>query len=55
MFESGIPEARVVRDIFSFQYLPALPSFNFYWNPSNTGPLYFLICLTAGVVIPSLR
>jgi hypothetical protein len=53
--ETGIPEMRVLRDMFCFQYLPEMPSFHFYWNPSNTGPLYFLICLTAGVVIPSLR
>lgn len=39
----------------SGRFLPPLPAIPFAWNPNNTGPLYFLIVLTAGVVIPSLR
>eukprot|EP00879_Flechtneria_rotunda_P007956 GHRR01008335.1.p1 GENE.GHRR01008335.1~~GHRR01008335.1.p1 ORF type:complete len:622 (+),score=188.08 GHRR01008335.1:1715-3580(+) len=38
-----------------FRFVPPLPAIPFAWNPNNTGPLYFLIVLTAGVVIPSLR
>jgi hypothetical protein len=39
----------------TFAYLPAPPKVNFSFEASNAGPLYFLICLTAGVVIPALR
>jgi len=53
--ESGITELKLLRDMISFSVLPPMPTFYFAWNPNNTGPLYFLICLTAGVVIPSLR
>ncbi|WIA36901.1 hypothetical protein OEZ86_008147 [Tetradesmus obliquus] len=52
---SGIVELKGFRDSVIFRYVPPLPAIPFAWNPNNTGPLYFLVVLTAGVVIPSLR
>jgi hypothetical protein len=53
--DSGILELKEFRDSLIFRYVPPLPAIPFAWNPNNTGPLYFLVVLTAGVVIPSLR
>lgn len=53
--DSGIFEAKGLRDALIFRFVPPLPAIPFAWNPNNTGPLYFLVVLTAGVVIPSLR
>jgi ATPase family associated with various cellular activities (AAA) len=52
---SGLQELRGIRDALAFKLLPPLPVVPFAWNPNNAGPLYFLVVLTAGVVIPSLR
>ncbi len=53
--DSGITELKLLRDLAAFIALPPPPKLYFTWNPNNAGPLYFLICLTLGVVIPSLR
>ncbi|GBF96536.1 hypothetical protein Rsub_09119 [Raphidocelis subcapitata] len=47
---SGIHELRMFRDELAFKLLPPLPNFYIAWNPNNAGPLYFLVCLTLGVV-----
>ncbi|KAI8471066.1 MAG: P-loop containing nucleoside triphosphate hydrolase protein [Monoraphidium minutum] len=52
---SGINELRLLRDELAFATLPPLPNVYFAWNPNNAGPLYFLVCLTLGVVVPALR
>ncbi|KIY93312.1 hypothetical protein MNEG_14650 [Monoraphidium neglectum] len=52
---SGIIDLRRLRDEIIFATLPPLPNIYFAWNPNNSGPLYFLVCLTLGVVVPALR
>jgi hypothetical protein len=52
---SGIHQLRMLRDEVAFLTLPPLPNIYFAWNPNNAGPLYFLVCLTLGVVVPALR
>jgi hypothetical protein len=45
----------MLRDEIAFATLPPLPNIYFAWNPNNAGPMYFLVCLTLGVVVPALR
>lgn len=52
---SGIDRLREVRDDIIFRFCRPLPPVPFAWNPNNVGPLYFLVVLTLGVLIPSLR
>lgn len=52
---SGIDKLREVRDDIIFRFCRPLPPVPFAWNPNNVGPLYFLVVLTLGVLIPSLR
>jgi len=53
--ESGIFELKALRDRLWFIAGPDLPRFEWTFDPNNAGPLYFLICLTLGVVVPALR
>lgn len=43
------------RDRLLFLVGPEPPRFEFYFDPNNAGPLYFLVCLTLGIVIPGER
>lgn len=52
---SGLHQLRMLRDEVIFRLLPPSPNVYFAWNPNNAGPLYFLVCLTLGVVVPALR
>jgi len=52
---SGISQLKEWRDDLIFRYCRPLPNVPFAWNPNNVGPLYFLVVLTLGVLIPSLR
>lgn len=52
---SGIAQLKSLRDDVIFRFVRPLPPLPFAWNPNNVGPLYFLVVLTLGVLIPSLR
>jgi hypothetical protein len=49
---SGIFEFKALRDHLDFLYGPEPFEFDFYFDPNNAGPLYFLVCLTLGIVVP---
>eukprot|EP00798_Chlamydomonas_sp_ICE-L_P010872 gene10872-16994_t len=53
--ESGILEAKLFRNEMWNVFGPTLPRFEWTFDPNNAGPLYFLACLTLGVVIPAMR
>ena len=52
---AGFQQLKEVRDSLIFRFVRPLPPVPFAWNPNNVGPLYFLVVLTLGVLIPSLR
>jgi hypothetical protein len=52
---AGIDKLKEARDTLIFRFVRPLPPVPFAWNPNNVGPLYFLVVLTLGVLIPSLR
>eukprot|EP00197_Chlamydomonas_leiostraca_P008695 CAMPEP_0202859898 /NCGR_PEP_ID=MMETSP1391-20130828/1827_1 /ASSEMBLY_ACC=CAM_ASM_000867 /TAXON_ID=1034604 /ORGANISM="Chlamydomonas leiostraca, Strain SAG 11-49" /LENGTH=1006 /DNA_ID=CAMNT_0049538999 /DNA_START=339 /DNA_END=3359 /DNA_ORIENTATION=- len=53
--ESGITDLKFLRERLMFQVGPEPVQLNLYFDPNNAGPLYFLVCLTLGIVIPALR
>ena len=48
----GIFELKMLRNNVWFAAGPDLPRFEWTFDPNNAGPMYFLVCLTLGVVIP---
>jgi len=52
---SGILELKTWRDRIMFQIGPDPVEINMHFDPNNAGPLYFVVCLTLGIVIPALR
>lgn len=44
-----------MRDVLVFSKLPTPPRIDIHFDASNAGPLYFLLVLTAGIIIPALR
>ena len=52
---SGITELKEMREQAWFLMGPDLPRIDLNWDPSNAGPLYFLVCLTLGIVVPAMR
>jgi hypothetical protein len=52
---SGFDKLKEARDALIFRFVRPLPPMGIAWNPNNVGPLYFLVVLTLGVLIPSLR
>ena len=52
MSNSGIKELKELRERAWFLFGPDLPRFQINFDPNNAGPLYFLICLTLGIVVP---
>ena len=52
MSNSGIKELKELRERAWFLFGPDLPRFQINIDPNNAGPLYFLICLTLGIVVP---
>ncbi|KAL6752417.1 hypothetical protein V8C86DRAFT_2755828 [Haematococcus lacustris] len=53
--ESGVFELKVLRDNIWFQIGPEPLQLNWHFDPNSAGPLYFVICLTLGIVLPALR
>ncbi|GAX85107.1 hypothetical protein CEUSTIGMA_g12527.t1 [Chlamydomonas eustigma] len=49
---SGILDLKQLRERVVFLAGLDLPRFRFNFDPSNAGPLYFLIYLTLGIVVP---
>lgn len=49
---AGITQLKEARDYLYYMVAPNLPRPEIYIDPSNAGPLYFLICLTLGIVVP---
>lgn len=49
---AGITQLKEARDYLYNMVAPNLPRPEIYIDPSNAGPLYFLICLTLGIVVP---
>ncbi|GAX79863.1 hypothetical protein CEUSTIGMA_g7303.t1 [Chlamydomonas eustigma] len=52
---SGILDLKQLRERVVFLAGLDLPRFRFDFDPNNAGPLYFLICLTLGIVVPAMR
>ncbi|GFH07289.1 AAA domain-containing protein, partial [Haematococcus lacustris] len=42
----------VLRDNIWFQIGPEPLQLNWHFDPNSAGPLYFVICLTLGIVLP---
>jgi hypothetical protein len=51
----GIMELKELRERLWFLHGPELPRVDLSWDPNNAGPVYFLICLTLGIVVPAMR
>ena len=52
MERSGIHELKELRERVWFLAGPDLPRLELNIDPNNAGPMYFLICLTLGIVVP---
>ena len=52
---SGITELKALRERLWFTLGPDLPRLEINIDPNNAGPLYFLICLTLGIVVPGVN
>lgn len=50
--QSGIYQLRALRDHLKFQFGRDPIHMNFYFDPNNAGPMYFLVVLTLGIVVP---
>lgn len=52
---SGIAEVKALRDRLLAQLLPVMPRVNVNFSGMGAGPLYFLVVLVAGIVLPAVR
>lgn len=55
VMRSGVKELQAMRDEAVAVIAPNIPTFKYEGPSLGLGPMYFIICLTLGIVVPAVR